>query len=172
MNESVGADLEARLLRCSVSLVSSHEHHNLLLLSATAGGNAEMGSTITHLLHIHTSLFILWISVWAKLRRRRCWEVHFWLLWRCNYAWHSRQLGERTYTCTSFPQWLTRETRAEEFKTRGTIYTYANRWTQSDRTNKCIHTHTTHHQGPGVPGLLRSCKTGVPKRCEPKIFTF
>lgn len=134
-------DLEARLLRCWLFLVSSHQQHNLLLLSATAGGSAEMGSTITH--SLRTSLLILRISVWAKLRRRRCWEVHFWLLWRYNYAWHPRQLGARTYTCTSFPQWLTRETRAEEFKARGTIHTNTNRWTPSDRT--IIRTH--HHQG-------------------------
>ncbi len=36
MNESVGANLEARLLCCLVFLVSLHGQHNLLLLSATA----------------------------------------------------------------------------------------------------------------------------------------
>ncbi len=101
MNESVGANLEARLLCCLVFLVSLHGQHNLLLLSATAWESAEIGSTITH--SFCTSLLILWISVCAKLQRRRCWEVYFWLLWWYNYAWHSRQLEEKTYACTSLP---------------------------------------------------------------------
>ncbi len=48
MNESVGANLEARLLCCLFFLVSLHGQHNLLLLSATAWESAEIGSTITH----------------------------------------------------------------------------------------------------------------------------
>lgn len=159
MNESLGADLEARPLCCLVFLVSLHGQHNLLLLSGTAGESAEIGSTITH--SLCTSLLILWISVCAKLWRRRCWEVYFWLLWWYNYAWHARQLEEKTYACTSLPQWLTRETRAQEFRAWGTIHTYANRYT-------CIHTHRpssrTRSPRPGVEGgLLRSCRAGIPK---------